>query len=174
MLLWLSLVGLGMQICPTDRWVEQGPTGMKTRQILRRWLILLPVTLVLCSPWILQADRAKAHNNPGFREVLLITVDVNDQPLSENIFQTYSEAFSLDLPKKTIELIWKITDDGGEKVVFAVAQGEKLHAEGLISGANSRVLRGGDIRIVNVEGASAPFRLEIYANVIDRSNKADS
>lgn len=115
------------------------------------------------------ADLAKAHNNPGFKEVLLITIDVNDQPLSEDALQHYSEAFSLDLPKKTIELIWKIADDTGEGITFAVAQGDKLHAEGLTSGTNSRILRGGDIRVVNVEGASAPFRLEIFANVIDRS-----
>lgn len=131
--------------------------------------MVLSVTLTLGLPLMLEADFARAHNNPGFKEVLLITIDVNDQPLAEGAAPSHSEAFSLDLPKKTIELIWRIAEDEGEGVVFAVAQGEKLHAEGLMNGANSRILRGGDIRVVNVEGASAPFRLEIFANVIDRS-----
>ncbi len=103
-----------------------------------------------------------------------MTIDVNDQPLPGVASKHHSEAFRLDLPKKTIELIWRIAGDHGEGVVFAVAQGDKLHAEGLTSGGSSRILRGDDIRIVNVEGASIPFRLEIFANVIDRSKKAES
>ncbi len=142
---------------------------MDRQQVWQRWLVILPMTLTLCLSFALHADRAKAHNNPGFKEVLLITIDVHDQPLSENAAKAFSEAFSLDLPKKTIELIWRIADEDGAGITFAVSQGDKLHAEGLVSGANSRILRGGDIRIVNVEGARAPFRLEIFANVIDRS-----
>lgn len=128
--------------------------------------------------WALPADRASAHNNPGFKEVLLLTIDVSDQPLADAAMAAHSEPFSLDLPKKTIELIWRIVEEDaaavGDGLVFAVAQGDKLHAEGLTDGANSRILRGGDVRIVNVEGVSAPFRIDIFANVIDRSEKADS
>jgi len=139
----------------------------------RKWqqsLVVLSVALMVSLSWPLFANFAKAHNNPGFKEVLLVTIDVSHQPLEGDAAQSFSEAFSLELPKKTIELIWKVTDDGGEGVVFAVAQADKLHAEGLTNGANSRILRGDDIRIVNVEGADAPFQLEIFANVIDRSS----
>ncbi len=143
---------------------------MKVEQNRLQLSIILSATLVLFLLWSLLSDFAKAHNNPKFKEVLLISIDVNHQPLEGNTAQFHSEAFSLDLPKKTIELIWKITDGGAEDVVFAVAQAGKLHAEGLTSGANSRVLRGGDIRIIDVEGADAPFQLEIFANIIDRSS----
>jgi hypothetical protein len=122
----------------------------------------------------LKTFSAKAHNNPGFKEVLLITIDVNHEPLSDDDGRSYSLPFSLDLPKKTIELIWRIAGDDSEGVAFAVAQGDKLHAEGLTSDATSRILRGGDIRIVDVEGAQAAFQLQIFANVIDRSKKGDS
>jgi hypothetical protein len=139
------------------------------RLVWQRRLLAWSMFLTLGLSLALEGDVARAHNNPGFKEVLLITVDVSDQPLADMALPSHSEAFSLDLPKKTIELIWRIEDAAGEGVVFAVAQEDKLHAEGLTDGANSRILRGGDIRIVNVEGASKPFRLEVFANVIDRS-----
>lgn len=142
---------------------------MKTRRVAARWLIGLPLLSVLCLLATIPDHLARAHNNPGFKEILLTTIDISDQPMPGDGLQHHSEAFSLDLPKKTIELIWKIEGDGEEGITFAVAQGDKLHAEGLTSGANSRILRGGDVRVVNVEGATAPFRLEIFANVIDRS-----
>ena len=112
---------------------------------------------------------AWAHNNPGFKEVLLLTIDVTAEPMAEDPFTIHSEPFSLDLPKKTIELIWRITDSAGDGVTFGVIQGDAPHAEGLIDGANSRILRGGEIRIVDVEGAKGPFSIDVYANVIDRS-----
>jgi hypothetical protein len=101
--------------------------------------------------------------------VLLTTIEVADQPLDGYVVKTFSEPFALDLPKKTIELIWRIKDVDGDVVTFAVAQGDALHAEGLADGSNSRILRGDDIRIVDVVGAAAPFTIEVYANVIDRS-----
>ncbi len=138
----------------------------------RRRLLAMPIALVLAL--MVGMDRPKAHNNPGFKEVLLLTIEVTAEPLSEGAFAVHSEAFSLDLPKKTIELIWKIADGAGDTVTFAVAQGDALHAEGLADGANSRVVRGDDIRIADVAGASGPFSIEIYANVIDRSKPAES
>jgi len=139
--------------------------------LIRRCLMIWPIFLALGLSLALEGDAAKAHNNPGFKEVLLITVDVSDQPLAPGPLPVHSEAFDLDLPKKTIELIWRVEGLAGEAVVFAVAQADTLHAEGLTDGANSRILRGGDIHIVNVEGARAPFRLKVIANVIDRSKK---
>ncbi len=115
-----------------------------------------------------------AHNNPGFKEVLLMTIDVMPEPIGDTAFAVHSEAFSVDLPKKTIELIWRLADGADDGVTFSVAQGDNLHAEGLTDGANSRVLRGDDVRIVDVRGASGPFSIEVYANVIDRSKPADS
>ena len=117
---------------------------------------------------------AEAHNNPGFKEVLLVTVEVSAEPIAGAPHSAHSEPFDLDLPKKTIELIWRIAGAGGAGVTFAVAQGDARHAEGLSDGANSRILRGGDVRIVDVVDASAPFTIEVYANVIDRSKPADS
>ncbi|MGI9420348.1 MAG: hypothetical protein ACR2RA_21195 [Geminicoccaceae bacterium] len=112
---------------------------------------------------------AWAHNNPGFKEVLLLTIDVAAEPMAEHPFTIHSEPFSLDLPKKTIELIWRIADGAGDGVTFGVIQGDAPHAEGLTDGANSRILRGGEIRIVDVDGAEGPFSIDVYANVIDRS-----
>lgn len=114
----------------------------------------------------------EAHNNPGFKEVLLLTIEVSAEPVTEEPLSAHSEPFSLDLPKKTIELIWRVSDGAAETINFSVAQGDALHAEGLTDGANSRILRGGDVRIVEVGGATGPFSIEIYANVIDRSNPA--
>ncbi|MGI9498466.1 MAG: hypothetical protein ACR2P3_00375 [Geminicoccaceae bacterium] len=118
----------------------------------------------------------EAHNNPGFKEVLLVTIDISAEPIAEQPFPAYSEPFSLDLPKKTIELIWRIADGAADSadVTFAVAQGDSLHADGLTDGANSKILRGDNIRIVNVEGTSGAFTIDVYANVIDRTKPADS
>ena len=115
-----------------------------------------------------------AHNNPGFKEVLLMTIEVEPAPIADTPFAVHSEAFSVELPKKTIELIWRFADGAVDGVTFSIAQGDNLHAEGLIDGANSRILRGGDVRVVDVRGASKPFSIEIYANVIDRSKPAES
>lgn len=125
--------------------------------------------LALCISWVGGVDLAKAHNNPGFKEVLLTTIEVSDQSLDGYAVKTFSEPFALDLPKKTIELIWRIKDDAGDEVTFTVAQGDTVHAEGLADGSNSRILRDDDVRIVDVVGAAATFTIEIYANVIDRS-----
>lgn len=131
--------------------------------------LLLTTFLILGGALISNDDQAQAHNNPGFKEVLLLRIEVAAEPLSEGPFAAHSEAFSLDLPKKSIELIWRVVEGTGEGVTFGVAQGDALHAEGLIDGANSRIVRGDDVRIVDVAGASQPFSIEVYANVIDRS-----
>ncbi len=135
---------------------------------------LLSTLFILASAMISVVQITEAHNNPGFKEVPLLRIDVATEPLSEGAFATYSEAFSLDLPKKSIELIWRVVEGEGEGVTFGVGKGDSVHAEGLTDGANSRILRGADIRIINVAGAAGPFTIEIYANVIDRSKLADS
>lgn len=134
----------------------------------------LSAFFIFCGVLVWNVQPADAHNNPGFKEVLLLRIEVAAEPLSEGAFDVHSEAFSLDLPKKTIELIWRVVEGGGEGVTFGVAQGDSMHADGLTDGANSRILRGDDIRIIGVEGASGALAIEVYANVIDRSNPADS
>lgn len=147
--------------------------GRVNGRIWRRWALF---ALAFCFYPMSNVDMVKAHNNPGFKEVLLITIDVADQPLAGHPTGAHSEPFSLDLPKKTIELIWRIDDAeiAGKGVTFAVAQGDAVHADSLEDGSNSRILRGDDIRIIKVAGAAAPFRIQIFANVIDRSKPADS
>ncbi len=147
---------------------------MDRQQFRRHWSIISLFVLVLGFFSILHVNNANAHNNPKFKEVLLMTVDVGHQPLADAALEPHSIVFSLDLPKKTIELIWRIVSEDGDGITFAVAQGDKMHAESLTNGASSRILRGDDIRIVNVEGANAPFRVEVFANVIDRSKKSES
>ncbi len=146
----------------------------RIRRLPFRGYRFLSACFVLVSALLAGAQMAKAHNNPGFKEVLLLRIEVAADPLSEGAFATYSEAFSLDLPKKSIELIWRVVEGGGEGVTFGVAKGDSVHADELIDGANSRVLRGDDIHIINVAGATGPFTIEVYANVIDRSKPADS
>lgn len=133
----------------------------------RRWF--LTAIPLLGGASICGISFAWAHNNPGFKEVLLLTVDIDAEPVMAGKLAAYSAPFSLDLPKKTIELIWRIADGVAEGVTFSVAQGDALHAEALSDGANSRILRGGDVRVVDVAGASGPFSISVYANVIDRS-----
>ncbi len=147
---------------------------MSVHQFQKTRMVTFPLALVLCILAIPQLNLVRAHNNPGFKEVLLTTIDVNHQPLTDGNPMIHSEAFSLDLPKKTIELIWRVADHESDEIMFSVAQGDEVHAEGLVDGANTRILHGDDIRIINVEGAQGPFRLEVFANVIDRSKKADS
>ena len=147
-------------------------TRTRRRPLGRRRL--LTALFILASALIPGAQITEAHNNPGFKEVLLLRIEIATEPLSEGAFATYSEAFGLDLPKKSIELIWRVVEGTGESITFGVAKGDSIHADGLADGANSRILRGDDIRIINVAGAAEPFTIEIYANVIDRSKPADS
>jgi hypothetical protein len=112
---------------------------------------------------------AAAHNNPSFKEVHLLTLEVAKAPLEGDI---YSEPFALELPKKTIELIWRIAGAKADGVRFSVAKDAKVVAEGLASGDTSNILKGEGYRIVAVEGAGGPFELQVFANVIDRSRPA--
>ena len=145
--------------------------GIET-QVRRQFLAGLSIAVVLLAA--AAPSIVSAHNNPGFKEVLLMTIEVTPEPIGEAPFAIHSESFSIDLPKKTIELIWRFADGAVDGVMFSIAQGDRLHAEGLSDGENSRILRGGDVRIVDVRGASAPFSIEVYANVIDRSKPTES
>lgn len=130
---------------------------------LARWLVLAISGLGLVAA-------ASAHNNPGFREVWLLSIEVLAAP-DQN---AYSEPFTFDLPKKTIELIWRIDGADAHAITFSVAKDGEVVAHGLTNGANSRVMRGEGYVIVDVAGAKGAFTLEVFANVIDRSKTADS
>lgn len=147
---------------------------VKTKGISSCRRVALVLICLLCGATLPFATLVRAHNNPGFKEVLLLTIDVTSEPVAAEPFASYSAPFGLDLPKKTIELIWRVADGAGANVTFSVAKGDVLHAEGLTDGANSRILRGDDIRIVDVAGATGPFSISVYANVIDRSTSEGS
>jgi hypothetical protein len=112
---------------------------------------------------------AAAHNNPSFKEVHLLTLEVAKAPLEGD---AHSEPFALELPRKTIELIWRVEGAKADGIRFAVAKDGKVVAEGLASGDTSNILKGGGYRIVAVKGAGGPFELQVSANVIDRSSPA--
>ena len=118
--------------------------------------------------WLLAGGLASAHNNPNFREELLLTLEVTAEPLAAGS-PAHSEPFELDLPARTIELIWRIDGPAAEGITFSVMQDAEVVAERLGDGSVSRLLRGNGLVIAQVSGANGPFTLEIHANVIDRS-----
>jgi hypothetical protein len=130
---------------------------------LARWLVLAISGLGL-------AASANARDNPGFREVWLLSIEVLAAP-DRN---AYSEPFAFELPNKTIELIWRIDGAGAAGITFSVAKDGVVVAPGLTNGASSRVMRGGGYGIVGVGGAGGAFSLQVFASVIDRSRAADS
>jgi hypothetical protein len=118
--------------------------------------------------WLLAGNLASAHNNPNFREELLLTLDVSAEPLAAGS-PAHSEPFELDLPARTVELIWRIDGPAAQDITFSVLQDAEVVAEGLGDGSVSRLLRGNGLVIAQVSGADGPFTVEIHANVIDRS-----
>jgi hypothetical protein len=118
--------------------------------------------------WLLSASLAFAHNNPKFREELVLTVEVAAEPLAPGS-PAHSEPFELALPPRTIELIWRVNGTAADGITFSVIQDAERVAEGLADGSVSRLLRGNGLVIAEVSGAEGPFTVEIHANVIDRS-----
>lgn len=116
---------------------------------------------------LLLAALAQAHNNPTFREDLLLSIVVNAAP---NDVGAHSEPFSLAWEKKTVQLIWRVKD-GPSEVRFSIAQNGAEAATDLSHEALSPRLKGDGFTVVNVSGAEVPFTLEIYAKVLDRSKK---
>jgi hypothetical protein len=112
---------------------------------------------------------AAAHNNPSFKEVHLLTLEVAKAPVEGD---AYSKPFALELPKKTIELIWRVAGSDADGIRFSVAKDGVVVADDLASGDTSNILKGNGYRIVAVEGADGPFELQVFANVIDRSSPA--
>jgi hypothetical protein len=124
---------------------------------------------VLASAAGASAIPAAAHNNPSFKEVRLLVLEVAKAPVEDD---AYSEPFTLDLPKKTVELIWRVPGTDVGDIRFSVARDGEMVAEDLASGDTSNIMKGGGYRIVAVKGARGPFELQVFANVIDRSRPA--
>ena len=124
--------------------------------------------LGLCAA--LTAAPALSHNNPTFREELLTTVEVTpaDDPAAPA-----SSPFSLSWPKKTVQLLWRVKDPGpgAEGIGFTVSQDGAPVAEGLKHDASSKRLSGEGFTVTGVSGADSGFVLEVYAKVLDRSQK---
>lgn len=106
---------------------------------------------------------ASAHNNPSFVETLLLTVPVEmgESGTGE------SKPFTLELPERSVELIWKVAGSNAEQVSFSIeVDGEKV-AKDMKHGGRSKLFRQKTLRIVDVKGAG-PVTIEVYADVIKR------
>jgi len=135
------------------------------RRVGRRPTLGLLAAATVVGVW---AGAGLAHNNPDFKEVLLTTVEVAATPDAEG---AHSAPFAIaEWPPKTIEFVWRVQGAEAADVTFAVARAGEVVAEGLTDEARSNRFDGEEMTIVDVAGASAPFTLEVYANVIDRSS----
>lgn len=114
---------------------------------------------------ILMGGVGLAHNNPTFREDLLITVAVDAS--AGGVDGMASETFSLDWPKKTVQLIWRIKADAPADASFDVSQHGETVLRGLTDGTLSNRLQGNGFAITGVK-ADRSFLVEIYAKVLDR------
>jgi len=124
-------------------------------------LAILPLALV---------SETVAHNNPTFREDLLVTIDVHGEPADDGSF---SEAFSLEWPKKTVQLVWYVAGGDAEKIRFSVSQNAKEMLADVAHGDRTTRLTGSGLTISAVSGANGPFQLAVHARVLDRSIKKD-
>lgn len=104
---------------------------------------------------------ARAHNNPTFKEELILTIEVQPKPLGDD--GRHSQTFALDLPKGTIELIWRLAE--GKAEAFSIARGGEVVLAGITPGKNTSLVRGADLAVVQVKGAEGPLKLAVYANI---------
>ena len=111
---------------------------------------------------------ASSHNNPTFREDLLLTLDVNAEATDG---QAFSTPFSVSWDKKTVQLIWRIESPQQDAITFSVAQNGEIVLENIQHDALSKRIEGEGFTIVNVTGAETPFKLMLYAKVLDRSKQ---
>ena len=108
---------------------------------------------------------ASAHNNPSFRKEFILTVTVPPTPNGEGV---HLEVGPLDVPKKAIELLFSVLSDQKAAIRFDVIGADRVLGEKVQDGGKARLVIPATFTIQNVTGATAPFELEIYANVIDR------
>ncbi len=109
------------------------------------------------------ATMVDAHNNPEFREDLLQTIMV-DPMASPN-----SEAFSIEWPEKTVQLIWRVVgvDESVSITLNLLQDGESVAEFASPEGATNRF--EGEGFSLTASDADKAFSVELYAKVLDRS-----
>ncbi len=123
-----------------------------------------PVAIIL----MMLASLSFAHNNPTFREDVLLTLEVANNVGDDG---THSKSFALEWPKKTVQLVWEIEGDSADAIRFSVVQQGKEVLTDVASGDRTTRLKGDGLVITKVTGASAPFEMKVLARVLDRSVK---
>lgn len=129
--------------------------------------LIFRVLLIAFLPLALIAETS-AHNNPTFREDLLLTIDVDNEPTADGL---YSESFSLEWPKKTVQLIWRVSGADAEKIRFSVSQDSKEIFANIAHDDRTGRLKGDGIAVTGVSESSGPFTISVHARVLDRSVK---
>lgn len=121
---------------------------------------------VIAAGLLLPALKVLAHNNPSFREDLLLSIDIAESGEDG----VYSQPFSLDWEKKTVQLIWR-TEPQQANLMFAIEQDGEVVLDDVSHDQATARLKGDNYRIVNVDGAQGEFVLKVFAKVLDRSAK---
>jgi len=120
-------------------------------------------SLAAATAFFLFGHAALAHNNPQFQETLIQTVEIETPAATEPVS---SEPFQLSIPPRTVELVWKVSGDKAEAVQFSVEADGKTVATDVHHGQVTPLVKAGQFRLIDVKGASAPLKIEVFANVI--------
>lgn len=113
-----------------------------------------------------------AHNNPTFKEQILMSVNVNVDAASKKLT---SLPFELKLPDETVQLRWRIqTRDGADKITFGVRQGKADLLSGISTDGLTNVVSGPEMIVTNVAGTDRPFTVEIVAKIINAAGAASA
>ena len=99
---------------------------------------------------------ALAHNNPTLVEQSITHIQVTPDT-------TASAPFSLHLPKRAIQLIWRI--QGADGASFTLQQNGSSIATDLQHETTTGRLQGDGFTITDVQAASGPFTVEVIAKV---------
>lgn len=125
--------------------------------------------LIVLAATMLQVIAVSAHNNPTFEKRLVAEIRVAANPDAAG---AYSAPFTLDLPENAIQLYYAVAPQSdGVPITFAISADGKILASGLKDGGRSKALRGKDLTIVNVAGASGPFTLQLTVETLVRPKK---
>lgn len=111
------------------------------------------------------APATNAHNNPTFREDRIATVALT---CSGGTCQD-SAPFSLALPDKTVQLVWRVDGKAPDGARFAVMQADARLAEGVTDGEATDRFEGDGLKLVDAEGFDGEISVAVYAKVLDRS-----
>lgn len=106
-----------------------------------------------------------SHNNPSFEKTVVAEVEVEPTAAADG---THSAPFSLELPEKTIQLLYEIDSDEQDAIRFTLASNAEEVAAGLQHDGKSKPLKAGPLRVVDVTGATKPFKIRVVAEHIVR------